>query len=107
MCTRHAAWAWGLAAALLLAQALGLAHRAWHAPGLNAQPAAQADASGHAAGDRDCRLLDALAAADLAPAAGFAPPPPIAATPPRVALAAHGHAARSFAPYQARGPPQG
>ena len=72
--------AWLLAALLLAAQALGLAHRVAHAPGLPAAPAqatvfavadvhahADAEASAHAqheAGSADCRLIDQLAHAD-------------------------------------------
>ena len=107
---RSAAWAWGLAAALLLAQALGLAHRAWHAPGLHAAAAtaaAQADFTGHAAGDADCRLVDALAAADALPGAGTAVPPALPAAPPRVARVIAGVEVRTCAPYLARAPPQG
>lgn len=112
--------AWLLAALLLAAQALGLAHRVEHAPG--SQPlhaaahalvhgagehsASESGRSGHQPGDADCRLVDqlghadalcsapVLAAAILPPAGqGVAPASRLAAMPPPAA-------------YQARAPPQ-
>ena len=100
--------AWLLAALLLVAQGLGLAHRVGHAPGLG-QTGIAATASGwsadHQAGSADCRLVDQLTHADalcgppllaaLAPAADAAP---------QTAAYADAPAARRHVPL-ARGPP--
>jgi hypothetical protein len=101
--------AWLLAALLLAAQALGLAHRVGHAPGLG--KAAVASAAGwsadHKAGSGDCRLVDQLAHADalcgpLLPATVAAP----AHAAPQDVAQADGPAAAHRAAL-ARGPPQG
>lgn len=100
---RRFALAFWLAALLLAAQALGLAHRVLHAPGLAGEPVLF---GAHAHGDAECRLVD-HACGDLAlPAAPVLPPaqPAPAAPAALVAEAVHG---RVTAPYLARGPPQG
>lgn len=107
-----AAWAWALAAALLFAQGLGQLHRVQHAAGLHAEAAAGAAEGhghfdGHAAGDGQCRLLDALAAADLLPGLPGSVPPLPPAQPPRVASVPAGVAAPGQSPYEARAPPRG
>ena len=80
---------WWLAALLLAAQALGLAHRVAHATGLPSAVAVQAAAlaigsadapahgdagAGHEAGSADCRLIDQLAHADALCGSGYSPP---------------------------------
>lgn len=99
---RRFALAFWLAALLLAAQALGLAHRVLHAPGLAGEPALFGV---HDHGDPECRLVD-HACGDLVPPAAVAlavalPPP--AAPAPLPAEPVRGHA---DAPYRARGPPQ-
>ena len=100
--------AWLLAALLLVAQGLGLAHRVGHAPGLG-QISSTATASGwsadHKAGSADCRLVDQLTHADA-----LCGPPLLAALPPatdaapQTAAYADAPAARRHVPL-ARGPP--
>jgi hypothetical protein len=97
-----AAFATALVAALLLAQALGLVHRVWHAPGLAGPEAAAFD--GHAHDTPECRLIDQLAHADGLAGADFVPalpprPAPLATPPRSPALAAQAAGAL------ARGPP--
>ena len=122
--------AWLLAALLLTAQALGLAHRIEHAPGSaqrlhalgvaaqggTAAAGAAWSAAGqgsdthgmaaHQAGDADCRLVDQLAHADgLADAAAGLPavlPTPVLALTPAAPVAVPPLPAA----YQARAPPQ-
>lgn len=101
--------AWLLAGALLLAQALGLAHRVLHAPGAAlAASVAQAAAPGlftdHAADSPECRLFDALAHADAASSAGA--PTPAGAPPAWSAPANAPERTRAgCAAYLARAPP--
>ncbi len=117
--------AWLLAALLLAAQALGLAHRIEHGPGHSAGHSAgqqavlglapvgaalpdhgEAAAGEHQAGDAQCRLVDQLGHADaLCAAAWDAPalgpvPGQVPAPAARVALLPQPAA------YQARAPPQ-
>jgi hypothetical protein len=97
-----AALAAALVAALLFAQALGLMHRVWHAPGLEEVPARLVD--GHAHDTPECRLVDQLAHADglvgASPAPALLPAPAAPALPSRSpALAAQAAGAL------ARGPP--
>ncbi len=127
------AWhAWLLAALLLAAQALGLAHRIEHAPGsaaglraawalgsvglaaaANAAPAPVDGASqagqgldGHQAGDAQCRLVDQLGHADVLCGGAWEAP----ALPPahrQLPVGADSVAMRPLpAAYQARAPPQ-
>lgn len=94
--------AWLLAALLLLAQGLGLAHRVLHAPGVTA-----AWSQDHEAGGNECRLLDQLASADIlcgSQVAASALPPPADAAPQWLRSAP---AAPALAPYLARAPPRG
>jgi hypothetical protein len=102
--------------ALLLAQAVGLLHRAWHDTG-HAGSVSQAALQdphrvdpaegpfrGHPEGGAECRLLDHLAHADALMGAGITAP---AGLPSAVH---HGERPRSAAgrhrtPYQARAPP--
>lgn len=114
--------AWLLAALLLVAQGLGLAHRVAHAPGLgqagvsasarahfhgHAQagaPAAWAD--GHEADTADCRLIDQLAHADgLSAADGATAPAPQSSVVAAAACAA-APSAGSASAYLARAPPR-
>lgn len=101
--------------ALLLAQALGLAHRSVHGQGVGPAVLEAARAvvashdhpvpfAGHPQGS-DCRLFDALAHEQGAPPAmpALAPPP---AGPILVATAAPGeHVVAEAAPFDARGLP--
>lgn len=96
--------AWLLAALLLGAQALGLAHRVQHAPGVAPAPLAWVDA--HEAGDPDCRLIDQLAHGDLLCAAAVAVPAALPAVRPVVLAARPALAAGPAAAYQARAPPR-
>jgi len=123
------AWhAWLLAALLLAALALGLAHRIEHAPGLRAawalEPvgaaaAASADPApvddmaqalpvmgSHHAGDPECRLVDQLGHAD-ALCGGAWEAPALAPVPRAVPVGPHRVATLPpAAAYQARAPPQ-
>lgn len=91
--------------ALLLAQALGLAHRVAHAPHAHAGTVASAFDIQHDEGSAECRLVDQAAFGDAVttpvvlaglPPAG--PEPALGALPAAVAKA-------SAQPYRARGPP--
>lgn len=93
---------WGMVLALLLSQALGLAHRVLHAPGL--KPAGEALFGQHDGGD--CRLFDQLAHGDALAAALPALPPAPPQAPPEAALPA-GTGAVHAALYLARAPPRG
>lgn len=98
---RRLALAWWLAAALLLAQTLGLAHHVLHTQ------AAAPDTALFGHHDRaDCQFFDQLALGDaLAPA-----PPALPALPPAVApvvAVAAAATAVGTAAYQARAPPHG
>ncbi len=115
---RRLALAWWLAAALLLAQGLGLVHAVRHAPGLvsahataHTHGAAPVDAAtafgGHAEDDvASCQLYDQLTHADLLPAAAL---PPLAAAAARALPAAQpaGRLPRCSTAYSARAPPRG
>lgn len=94
-----------LAALLLAAQGLGLAHHAVHGHGGEAAHAA-AWLDGHDDGSADCRLIDQLGHADLA----FGATPAVVGVPAGAAAPANGAAAsQGQAPslaYQARAPPQ-
>ncbi len=125
---RRLALAWWLAAALLLAQALGLVHAVRHAPGLvaphataHAQAHAHAHAhahgtapvdaaaafGGHAEDDvASCQLYDQLTHADLLPTAAL-PPPAAAAAPALPAAPPAGRLPRCSTGYSARAPPRG
>lgn len=95
--------AFWLAALLLCAQMLGLAHRVLHAPGLGGEPALFA---GHHAGDADCRLVDhASGEPALPPALPVLPPPPTSAAPAAEPAAARPAGCTSA--YLARAPPRG
>lgn len=112
------AWLAGAIVLLVLAQALGLMHRALHVPGALVGPpelrqASLAPAHGHGAhwaqdlfaghGDTDCRLLDALAhpACPAAPLLVL----PVQLAAPRLAAAHGDFVARWAALFDARGPP--
>lgn len=97
--------AWLLAALLLTAQALGLAHHVRHAPGLAAGAAVWVD--GHAADSADCRLVDQLTHADALCGATFAPPSPPQVAVQAAAVQVAAAAAAAPAAYQARAPPHG
>ncbi|HLL11192.1 MAG TPA: hypothetical protein VK570_09045 [Rubrivivax sp.] len=94
--------AWLLAAALLLAQGLGLVHSLAHAAGVEA-----GWSQDHEAGGNECRLVDQLAHAD-ALCGGTATVPPVLpwvdelAAAPSAALALAAPAV-----YLARAPPRG
>lgn len=88
MTRRVSRWAWLFALTLLLAQGVGLGHRALHALGhagaissadLHDHAAADDHGFGHAAGDEQCRLLDQLALGDLVPPATPVLPVPVPA----------------------------
>lgn len=96
--------------ALMLVQWLALAHAVLHAAHMRpalafaAIEAVQADGFGHAAGTPECRLVDQLLSAGVAPAAtpalpGAAPAVLAAALPPSPP------ACWTARPYQARAPP--
>ena len=123
--TRHRplALAWLLAAAMLLAQGLGLVHAVRHAPGLAhpAHPAGLAPAHDHGAGPVDvaaafgghdgqdaasCQLYDQLTHADVLPAAAQ-PPLTETATAARPAPQPAGWLPRCHTAYSARAPPRG
>ena len=131
--TRHRplALAWLLAAAMLLAQGLGLVHAVRHAPGLahpahaahavdaahaalpsahdhGAGPAGTAAAfGGHAGHDvASCQLYDQLTHADALPAAAL-PPLAGAAVAAVAALPPTGRLPRCSTAYSARAPPRG
>ena len=94
--------AWLLAAVLLLAQGLGLAHGIEHAPS-----AAGARSEDHEAGGAECRLIDQLAHADAlcggdAPALALVRVGDAAFAPQALGLASAAPAA-----YLARAPPLG
>lgn len=93
--------AWLLAAALLLAQSLGLAHQVLHAPG-GAQDTAL---FGHHDG-ADCQLFDHLAHGDALAAALPPPLPDLPAAAPAAALQP-GEARVCSTAYSARAPPRG
>lgn len=115
--------AWLLAALLLAAQALGLAHRVAHAPGLPAAVvvqaaqtsqtsqtavAAPADAPAdaqHEAGSADCRLIDQLAHADALCGSASLLPAPLRAVALSTVAAVPALPRGSAAAYLARGPP--
>lgn len=102
--TKGRRWAFGLAAALLLAQALGLAHHVLH----GGTPAHDDEHfAGHEAGDAQCRLIDALAGGDALPAAVTAVADPPGAVAQPVFAGAARVAACAGAPYEARAPPRG
>jgi hypothetical protein len=94
-----------LAALLLAAQGLGLAHHVVHGHG-GASAHATVWLDGHGDGSADCRLIDQLGHADLA----FGTP----ATPPGAPVGAAAHAGCIAPPwgrtpslaYRARAPPQ-
>lgn len=112
-----------LACALLLAQALGLAHRIVHGPQLGGLPAVSQPAAVNAAGtgagvadgffaqlfaahqaDSDCRVFEQLSHADTLPAVPLLALPALAPLPP-LAAAAAGRFICLLLPFQARGPP--
>ncbi len=91
---------------LVLVQTLGLVHGVRHAGAASQSPAAAYKdfAFGHDAGSADCRLLDQLAHADVAPLPVMGEPP----LPARATCAVRSRALPSGAPQwhpQARGPP--
>jgi hypothetical protein len=94
-----------LAALLLAAQGLGLAHHVAHGQGGPATAHASPWLDGHDDGSADCRLIDQLGHADLAFGARAAlPQAAVSAAPP----ARCRHPAQPLAParpYQARAPP--
>ena len=97
--------AW-LLAALLLAQATGLAHRIAHATpagGTTAQAVWQAD---HQSGSADCRLIDQLSHADALCSGAPDPAPLFQPAPTVLALAAEALRARAAPQHPARGPPR-
>ena len=98
--------AWLLAALLLMAQGLGLAHRVVHAP-LNAQAGVAAWPLDHDAGGADCRLVDQLAHADALCGGVPAVAAPLPAADAAVALPPQQWAAGAPAVYLARAPPRG
>jgi hypothetical protein len=94
--------AWLLAAVLLLAQGVGMAHRFAHAPS-----AGDGWSQDHEAGGAECRLIDQLAHADAlcggnAPVPGLVRVSATASARPAGALAIAAPAA-----YLARAPPRG
>jgi hypothetical protein len=97
-----------LAAALLLAQALGLSHRVAHA-GLwhgAVAHAAENDASpGHSEGSAECRLVDQLGLGDAAPLAVCATALPSPATAPLASRAQRKPRPAHTLAYSARAPP--
>lgn len=124
--------AWLLAVLLLAAQALGLAHRVAHAPGLPAAVSAQAaafaaahvhahadvnaDAASaaaatasahgqHEAGGADCRLIDQLAHADALCGGDGLPPPLLRTSTIGTWADVPALPLGSAAAYLARGPP--
>jgi len=98
---RRLALAWLLAAALLLAQTLGLAHQVLHAPG-GAQDTAL---FGHHDG-ADCQLFDHLGHGDALAATALLPLPQAPAAAPAAALQP-GIAQACSTAYSARAPPRG
>lgn len=65
-----------MALALLWAQAVGLAHRIQHAPGVSdAGRAEQRSSLGHVPQSAECRLYDHLVAGDASPVTVLALPP--------------------------------
>ncbi|WP_425258200.1 hypothetical protein ACPOLB_22110 [Rubrivivax sp. RP6-9] len=117
---RPLALAWLLAAAMLLAQGLGLVHAVRHAPGL-AHPAGLASVHDHGAGPvqvaaafgghdgqdaASCRLYDQLTHADVLPVAAL-PLPADADAAARPALQPAGWLPRCQTAYSARAPPRG
>lgn len=99
--TPHGWLAFGLVAALLFAQALGLVHRVVHAPAAEPQGALFGE---HEHGDAQCQLVDQHAAEPALLAA--LPPLPAPARLPLPALACPaGHALAFVAAYAARAPP--
>ena len=105
-----------MATLLLAAQCLALAHRINHAPGsvqwLQSAAGSQADpgepgqgASGHQAGDADCRLVDQLGHVDALCGAAVHAAAPLPAVPQVRGLAAPVVALLPLAAYQARAPP--
>jgi hypothetical protein len=94
-----------LAALLLAAQGLGLAHRALHGGSAQGQ-VASAWLDEHEAGSADCRLIDQLGHADLAVGTqALAPCLPTAAAAPAARVGAVLPATPALA-YSARAPPQ-
>jgi hypothetical protein len=100
---RHWRWAFGLGAALILAQWLGLAHGVLHAHAATKPIASTPWFDDH--GEPDCRLFDQAAHGDLL-VAGFIALP--AALPPLPRPERHRawHVAQQAAGALARGPPR-
>ena len=106
--------AWWLVVLLLAAQALGLAHRVAHAPGLPGGALAQAAAAAfvavpahasHEAGSAECRLIDQLAHADALCGSVGLPPAPLRTADTGQAVNRPAQPVGSAAAYLARGPP--
>jgi hypothetical protein len=113
--TRRQAAAFAAVLALLLTQALGLAHRVVHAPHSPVELQSTAQQPGHPSlaaafdqhdeGSAECRLIDQAGHGDAVAAPTLAPGQPVApdsAPPPRPAA---GFIAACTQPYSARGPP--
>lgn len=101
---RRLAFAWLLAAALLLAQTLGLAHQVLHAPGA-LSGANESALFGHHDG-AECQLFDHLSHGDMLVAAAL----PLLPDRPGVApdgMAQAGVAHACSTVYSARAPPRG
>ena len=99
---------WWLVLLLLAAQALGLAHRVAHAPGLPGGALAHVAAAAHAsheAGSAECRLVDQLAHADALCGSMVLPPAPLRTADTGHAVARPALTVGSAAAYLARGPP--
>ena len=101
---RRLACAWLLAAALLLAQTLGLAHQVLHAPGVLSGDQGSA-LFGHHDG-AECQLFDHLSHGDMLVAAALPLPPDRPATAPDGTVRA-GVAHGCSTVYSARAPPRG
>jgi hypothetical protein len=95
-----------LAALLLAAQGLGLAHHVAHAQGGLATAHAGPWLDGHDDGSADCRLVDQLGHADLAFGALAALPPATVSTAPPAVCSRSAQPLAPARPYQARAPPQ-
>lgn len=95
-----------LAALLLAAQGLGLAHHVAHGQSGPATAHAGPWLDGHDEGSADCRLIDQLGHADLAFGALAALPQAAAATPTPAGCSRSAQPLAPARPYQARAPPQ-
>ena len=98
----HVLQAWLLAAVLLFAQGLAIAHSLAHAPGV-----AQAWSDDHEAGGDQCRLIDQLAHADVLCTGATSEPALPTTAGVVVALPRKAPAVAMAAGYLARAPPRG